>query len=202
MKSAFPDPRIAYFDGLADGWDQQGPSGEEMTAGLASHAGLLALRAGQSLLEVGCGTGKTTQWLARAVSPGPVTAVDFSPEMIERARAKGIEADFACRDVCADDLGREVYDVILCFHSFPHFRDQPAALGHLSAALRPGGRLIVMHLAGSEQINGFHASLDGPVSVDHLPAGDQWPPLLSPAGLDLTRLEDREDLFFMEACRR
>lgn len=195
------DPRVSFFDDMAAGWDAEEPSAETMTAGLSSHADLLDLRPGQSLLEVGCGTGKTTAWLAEQVAPGRVTAIDFSPKMIDIARGKGIDADFACVDVCCDDLGRERYDVILCFHSFPHFRDQPAALKNFARAVKPDGRLIVMHLAGSDHINEFHAAIEGPVSGDVLPVGDDWPPLLEAAGLRQTKLIDQHDLFFLEAAR-
>jgi demethylmenaquinone methyltransferase/2-methoxy-6-polyprenyl-1,4-benzoquinol methylase len=193
------DPRIAFFDALADRWDEKEPSPPTATARLMQQADLLALKAGERLLEAGCGTGKTTAWLARQVAPGRVTAVDFSRKMIARARAKGIDADFACLDVCQDRLGCGRYDVILCFHSFPHFRDQLAALRNFARALSPAGRLIIMHLAGSDHINRFHAAVEGPVRGDVLPTSDQWEPLLSGAGLERLKCIDREDLFFLEA---
>ncbi|RPI64615.1 MAG: class I SAM-dependent methyltransferase [Planctomycetaceae bacterium] len=199
MNPKISDPRIAFFDNLAANWDNEEPSSETMTARLSQHADILALRAGQSMLEVGCGTGKTTAWLAEQVAPGRVTAVDFAPEMIERAKAKRIDADFACVDVCDTILSAGWYDVILCFHSFPHFRDQSAALRNFARALKPDGRLIVMHLAGSDHINHFHANLAGPVNGDVLPVGDQWPPLLSAVGMKLTKSIDQPDLFFVEA---
>lgn len=195
----FSDPRISFFDSLAANWDEEEPSSRTMTAGLGRQANLLALEPGQRLLEAGCGTGKTTAWLAAQVAPGRVTAIDFAPEMIAGAEDKSIDADFACMDVCRDDLGCEEYDVILCFHSFPHFRDQPGALRNFARALKPSGRLIVMHLAGSAHINQFHAGIDGPVKGDLLPVGDQWQPLLGAAGLEQAKLIDGEELFFLEA---
>jgi ubiquinone/menaquinone biosynthesis C-methylase UbiE len=193
------DPRIGFFDNLAARWDDEEPSSQTMTARLSQHAELLALRPGLSLLEVGCGTGKTTAWLAAQVAPGRVMAIDFAPKMVARAKVKGIDADFTCLDVCRDNLGRERYDVILCFHSFPHFRDQPTALRNFANALKPTGRLIVMHLAGSAHINHFHAGVDGPVKGDVLPTGADWVPLLSTAGLAQATLIDCEDLFFLDA---
>lgn len=197
MKSA--DPRIAYFDALAAGWDDEEPSSRTMTARLSEQGDLLSLSSGQELLEVGCGTGKTSAWLAAQISPGRLTAVDFSPEMIQRARRKGIDAEFRCTDVCRDDLGKDLYDVALCFHSFPHFRDQSSALRNLSRAMKTGGCLIVMHIAGSRQINRFHAGIEGPVRSDTLPQCDDWAGLLKQAGMELVSLIDREDLFFLKA---
>jgi ubiquinone/menaquinone biosynthesis C-methylase UbiE len=195
------DPRIAYFDALAPRWDAQGPSAEDQSRHLQEHACLLGLSPGQGWLEVGCGTGKATGWLAGKVAPGTVTAVDFSPQMIERASRKGIHAEFRCADACRDDLGERLYDAVLCFHCFPHFRDQAAALRNLSRALRPEGRLIVMHMRGSQQINRFHAGIDGPVRGDRLPQGRAWDFLIGQAGMQRGRLIDRQDLFFLEATK-
>ncbi len=194
------DPRIGFFDALAAEWDWQEPTSRTAVQRLCEHADLLALEAGQDLLEVGCGTGKTTAWLAAQVAPGRVTAVDFAPEMIARAQAKGIDARFCCLDVCQQDLGRHRFDVVLCLHSFPHFRDPGAALCNFSRALRPGGRVIVMHLASSARINRFHSGVAGPVRDDRLPAGDDWPVLLAQAGLRCLRQIDRDELFFLDAA--
>ncbi|HUT61052.1 MAG TPA: class I SAM-dependent methyltransferase [Phycisphaerae bacterium] len=201
MNKRIPDPdaRIAYFDAQADTWDHDGPSAAQALCRLEGLGGHLKLSPGLRLLEVGCGTGGLTGWLADQVRPGRVTAIDFAPRMIERAREKGIDADFAVLDACSDDLGEGLYDVIFCFHCFPHFRDQAAALRGFARALRPAGRLIVMHLRGSEQINAFHAGLAGAVGGDRLPQGAEWDPLLAQARLRAATMIDREDLFFLEA---
>lgn len=193
------DPRIAFFDDLAASWDGRRPAGEDATDRLRQHRDLLSLSPGHDLLEVGCGTGKTTAWLAEQVAPGRVTAVDFAPRMLSQARAKRIDADFRRLDVCRDPLGEGLYDVVFCFHCFPHFRDQPAALRNLARAMRPEGRLIVMHLAGSERINSFHAGIEGPVAGDVLPRGSDWPALLEGASLAPLLVLDQDDLFFLEA---
>lgn len=193
------DPRITFFDDLAERWDDEHPSSEQMVARLVQHADLLALKPGESLLEVGCGTGKTTGYLVEQVAPGRVTAIDFAAKMIDKAQAKNIDADFHCMDICSDDLGTARYDVALCFHSFPHFRDQPAALRNLRRAMKDTGRLIVMHCAGSDHINQFHAKLTGAVNQDLLPVGDEWDALLSAANLMRQSHIDRGDLFLLTA---
>jgi len=194
------DPRIAFFDAQARDWDAHTPiGGENVLERLADLAELLLLSAGQDILEVGCGTGQITGWLAEQVHPGRVTAVDFSPAMITAASAKRIDADFHCKDACSDDFGLARHDVILCFHSFPHFRDQREALRRLSRALKPDGRLLILHLAGSARINEFHSTVDGPVRGDHLPQGGSWRSLMSQTNLRVNRLIDIDNLFFLEA---
>ena len=198
---ATPDPRIAFFDKLAERWDREGQPPAETVARVDRMADALALEPGQAVLEVGCGTGQLTAWLAEQVAPGRVVAIDFSAAMVAQARAKGIAAEFRVADVCRDAVGPECFDVALCFHSFPHFRNRQSALKHLAQALKPGGRLLVMHLCGSAAINAFHADVGGAVAGDHLPGAAAWPRLLDAAGLRLVSLVDRDDLFLLEATR-
>jgi len=193
------DPRVAYFDDQAVSWDDDADKVARTLARLSEMKEPLALRAGEDLLEVGCGTGQITPWLCSAVSPGRVVAVDFAPSMLAKARAKDIPAEFRLLDVCSEILPARSFDVVLCFHSFPHFRDQRSALRNLAAALKPAGRLLVVHLAGSEQINAMHTGFGGAVGGDHLPARDVWPELLASAGLSLEEIVDRPDLFFLRA---
>lgn len=193
--------RRAFFDRLAPTWDSAGPPPAATLARLDALRPLIPLRSGDAVLEVGCGTGAVTGWLGDQVRPGRVTAVDFAPAMIAAARARGVAADFACCDVLADELGAERYDAVFCMHVVPHLPDLPAALARFARALRPGGRLIVLHLDYWERINRFHDSLGPPVAGDHLPPPDAWPGLLRAAELTLATLEDREDLFLLTARR-
>jgi SAM-dependent methyltransferase len=199
--AAGEDPRIAFFDGQAPTWDDDGPDPAAAIRRMEELRDSIGLSGGRDVLEAGCGTGSLTRWLVEAVRPGRVTAVDFSPEMIARARAKGIDATFHCLNVCGGDLGAALYDVVLCFHSLPHFQDQAAALGGFARSLKPGGRLAVVHLRGSRHINAFHASVGGPVAGDRLPEGRQWDALLTQAGLHCRELRDEEDGFLLVACR-
>lgn len=198
FESVSIDPRIAFFDHHAGMWDDDAPAIESNIRRLEELRGMMGMSAGVDLLEIGCGTGQITPWLCEAVAPGRVVAVDFSQAMLDRARDKDIPADFRLLDICNDRPEGE-FDVALCFHSFPHFRDQAGALANISAALKPGGSLVVMHLAGSGAINAFHSGVGGAVAGDHLPGKHLWPDLLTQAGLKLIELIDRDDLFFLRA---
>lgn len=193
------DPRIAFFNEHAAHWDDDPVARARVRERFRELRPLLDLQAGRDVLEVGCGTGQITDLLAEWARPGRVTAVDFSPAMLAKARAKGIPADFREMDICDAPPALRAYDVALCFQSFPHFRYPDVALRHLAAALKPKGRLLILHLAGSAQVNTFHRQVGGAVDGDHLPAPTDWPGYLTRAGLCLIRCEDRPDLFLLEA---
>jgi len=189
------DTRIDFFDRLARQWDSSEQDPAETIRQVERRAELLDLRPGEQLLEVGCGTGQLTGWLAERVHPGRVTAVDFSPEMIRKAAAKGIGADFRRADACNDDLGNAEYDAVLCFHSFPHFRDKAAALRNLARSLKPGGRLIVMHLNRRDEINEYHRGVGGAVGGDLLPDNQHFRQWLAEAGFAPPEIRDDENGF-------
>ena len=195
------DPRVGYFDRCAEGWDSDVQKVRRTLERLERCRGLLGFRGGQDVLEVGCGTGQITGWLAGQVAPGRVVGIDFSAQMLARAQAKSLPAEFRLLDICSTPAGEAAFDVAFCFHSFPHSRDKPAALANLAASLKPRGRLLVMHLAGSRQVNAMHSGFGGAVGQDHLPAAEDWPGLLGRAGFELVELIDREDLFLLHAGR-
>ncbi len=200
--AAATDPRIAFFDGHAPTWDRTGPDPTATRRRLTELEGGLGLRPGHDLLEVGCGTGQITGWLSERVRPGQVLGVDFSPAMLDQAQARGVAAEFRRFDICSEgSLGRR-FDVVLCFHAFPHFRDPVKALVQIAGHLQPDGQLLVLHLAGSTRLNEFHRQVGGPVGGDRLPPAEEWPALLEPAGLTVALAEDRDDLFLLRARLR
>ena len=64
------DARIAFFDRLAAEWDHSEQDPADTIRQMERHAAQLGLRAGDRLLEVGCGTGQLTAWLVDRVRPG------------------------------------------------------------------------------------------------------------------------------------
>ena len=109
----------------------------------------LQLRDGDSVAEIGCGTGISLPFLADAVGPsGRVYGVDLSPGILQRAQARcarqgrcNVEL-YEC-DV-ADFIAPAPLDGVLfslSYNTMPHHR---AVLGRAWKALRPGGRLVIM----------------------------------------------------------
>lgn len=197
--SGVADPRREFFDRLAPDWDRSGPDPRATLERLRTLAGRLGFRSGLEVLEVGCGTGQISGWLAQQVAPGRVVAVDFSPAMLAQARARGLDVEFRHADVCAPAPLSGTFDRVLCFHCFPHLRDPALALVQMRGCLADDGELVVLHLSGSGPLNAFHAQVGGAVAHDRLPPAAEWAPLLAATGWRATELEDRDDLFLLRA---
>ncbi len=199
-------PLIEFFDRLAEKWDEAAQNPAETVQRVDDLRDVLKLSKGDELLEVGCGTGQLTGWLADQVSPGGVVAVDFSQKMLDVAKTKSPKTkeqstEFRLMDVCYDALEPNRFDVAFCFHCFPHFREQAAATRNLAGSLKPGGRMLVVHLNSRQGINDFHDKVGGAVAGHHLPDDHGWDALLSDAGMEKTLLADGEGLFLLEAKR-
>ena len=106
-----------------------------------------APRAGESVLDVGCGTGGTTVELAQAVGPrGAVVGIDVSPLLLQAATARAAAAglptvSFVEADVQAHDLGTARFDLVFSRFGVMFFEDPVEAFRRLRAAAKPGGRL-------------------------------------------------------------
>ena len=79
------DEIAAYFDERADSWDESGCSGESRVQGAV--LSLVDLKPGDSVLDLGCGTGVMIPFYL-AAQAGKIVAVDVSEKMVERAREK------------------------------------------------------------------------------------------------------------------
>jgi len=102
----------------------------------------LALKAGDRVLDVGCGTGRLAAWMAGVVGPGDVVGIDPLPDRVAvaRARAPGLRFEVGR----AEDLGafgNETFDVVCMSAVFHWVQDKPLALAEARRVLRTGGRL-------------------------------------------------------------
>lgn len=107
----------------------------------------LKLLGDECILDVGCGDGKVTAELARALSKGAVTGIDRSPEMIRYAR-KAFPLDsypnlnFDVMDARRIQLERK-FDLLFSNAALHWVDDHPAFLRGAGEALRSGGRMVV-----------------------------------------------------------
>src|SRR5579871_5143360 len=94
-----------------------------------------------TVLDVGCGTGRVTEHLARLVPAGRVLAIDASDEMVSLASERlGERAEVWRCDVLDLELDDEV-DLVFSTATFHWVTDHDSLWPVLARALRPGGRI-------------------------------------------------------------
>jgi ubiquinone/menaquinone biosynthesis C-methylase UbiE len=113
---------------------------------------LARLAPGESVLDVGCGTGTLAIAAKRRVgSAGKVNGIDPSPEMIARARKKtlkaGVEVVFETAVAESLPFPEATFDAVLSTAMLHHLPGQEArrqCIHEIRRVLRPGGRLLAI----------------------------------------------------------
>ncbi|MCA8901377.1 MAG: class I SAM-dependent methyltransferase [Hyphomonas sp.] len=109
----------------------------------------LSLQRGEAVLEVGFGTGEFLRRAATRMQAGYLAGVDPAPLMVEMATARLLPAPASLtielREAGADtfDWPPGTFDAVAAIHSFQFWDAPEAALIHIRALLKPGGRLCL-----------------------------------------------------------
>jgi ubiquinone/menaquinone biosynthesis C-methylase UbiE len=160
-----------------------------------------------TVLDCGCGTGRTVEFLAKRLGPGSeIYGVDSSPAMIERAKSlrtapPGIKFDFQVADALSLPFDTGKFDWVLVVDSFPHFRDYPAALQELKRVTKDGGFIAILEQRSTTETNRHHLEIGGAVANDMLPSALEFMNMLRESGLWMQIYIDDDDGFRVLARR-
>ncbi len=108
------------------------------------------LKPGMVVADIGAGTGLFTPLFSKAVGPeGKVMAVDITPGFLEliRSRAEKSGLKNVTTVLCPEDsvgLEPESIDVVFVCDTYHHFEYPKETLASIHAALKPGGRLVIV----------------------------------------------------------
>jgi ubiquinone/menaquinone biosynthesis C-methylase UbiE len=104
----------------------------------------LALEPGDTMLDVGCGTGAAIRSAAATVERA--VGVDLSPQMVARGRdlAAGIP-NIEIREGDAESLpfDDDSFTAVLCTTSLHHYPRPDRAIGEMARVLAPRGRVVI-----------------------------------------------------------
>lgn len=154
---------------------------------------MLAPRAGERILDLGCGDGALTAVIANAGAD--VVGCDADPSMLEAAAARGLQTVAA--DMRSLPFHGE-FDAVFSNAALHWVRDQEAVLRGIHKALRPGGRFVA-EMGGLGNIAAIRTALQATLSVygvdaessgaSFYPSAYEYGSLLEGAGFRVEEME-------------
>lgn len=127
-------------------------------AGVTYYHGRTTLRAGQAVLDLGCGAGLDAILAAQAVGPtGQVTAVDYSAEMVTLARRNAHAAGVTNvrveqATIEALPVSDATIDVVQANGVFNLSPEKEQAVREVWRVLRPGGWLVAAEIMLNQEV--------------------------------------------------
>jgi ubiquinone/menaquinone biosynthesis C-methylase UbiE len=113
------------------------------------------------ILEIGCGTGKNTEWLQSITDE--LLAVDLSDKMLSVAKSKisSAHVQFLQADITQPwDFAKGSFDLVTFSLVLEHISDLESILQKVSHALAPGGKVYIGELHPFKQYSGSKARFD------------------------------------------
>jgi SAM-dependent methyltransferase len=102
----------------------------------------LGIRPGARTLEVGCGNGTMSAWLAARIAPGGhAVAMDLDLSLVD-ADAPGLELRQA--DILTGPVGSAGFDIVTARAVLHHVADAELATANLVGSARPGGAVLLI----------------------------------------------------------
>jgi len=189
-----------FYD--AASWVMSLGGGSKTDREIVERAGV---RAGEKVLDVGCGTGAQTLPAAEKAGPGNVAGIDASPEMIqvarEKAAKKGLDIDFRVAAIEELPFGDGEFDVVLSGFMLHHLPEdvQRRGFAEVRRVLKPGGRLLAVDMVSGRSLLGRIIGLFGHAHRPH--SIERIKDALRQAGFDnVEELESpQRHLFFLRA---
>lgn len=155
------------YDRWAASYDQDKNATRDLDAAVVRRAPLDL--ADRDVLELGCGTGKNTVWLAEHARH--VTAIDFSDAMIARAheRLGTSNVKFVRHDVREPwPVAAASVDVVIGNLILEHVHDLAPVFFEATRVLRPGGQLFICELHPYRQLLGVQAHFTDPSTAEEV----------------------------------
>lgn len=149
----------------------------------------LALRAGDTVADLGCGGGGPGLWLTRDVTTNLI-GIDFSPIAISRARERAVRSGRGHRTglvVCGLDalgIGTVAVNAAISVDAMQYAHDTRVAASEAHRILRPHGRFV---------LTGWHPRQRGDHRLPERHRHTDWPAVLREAGFDKVTVHTRPE---------
>lgn len=183
----------SFFDEMAPIWDEAVKHDKNK---LRHFVALAGIKEGDTVLDVGGGTGVLIPYIRENNKSGLITEVDLSQRMLNMARAKyhnDTEIRFLNMDIKDYNEDKE-YDKIILYGVLPHITDKVDTVVNLFRNnLKGGGSILIAHPHGRDKINKIHSQGDQRISDAALPPIDELAAGYKDAGINVVLVEDSHE---------
>lgn len=140
----------------------------------------LKLYGNETIVDIGCGTGRIASYLAKMVPNGSVIGVDISEQMISYARETYTDENlsFVHKDVLEIEY-EMCFDVAVSFWTLSWISNQSRALQNMFRSLKEGGRFILMYPMRHDIYDIVDRVIISPEWCEHFENGIQHRPFFS-----------------------
>lgn len=186
--------RLEFFDGVAAAGGCGGSVSDSETLGLRLEA--FGVRAGERVLDLGCGTGELSAVLRERVgAEGRVVGVDASLGMVAAARRRHRQGGlwWVAARAQALPFRAGVFHRCFLFRVWPHLEEKTRVVEGVHAVLRHGGTVHVWHPHPRREVNRTHRKVGGAVAGDWLESSGRLGRLLARVGFVLGGAQDRPE---------
>ena len=157
-----------------------------------------ALRAGETVLDVGTGTGALIPQI-RAYRPGRIVACDLSEKMLVQVAERYPEVERHQCDIADLSLPAACVDVVFMNGMYGNIADKTKALRNIVRMLRPGGRVVISHPEGRAYVERLVKT--DPYPITPLPSQEEADAFLGSFGLTVGQYTDEERLLIVVAVK-
>ena len=173
-----------YLDLLAQyNIDSAHPGGLALTKSLLARE---TITSDTALLDVGCGTGQTTLFIAKHY-PCRVVAIDLNRKMLDKAERKialaGLNIPILRANAMNLPFRKNSFDIVLAESVTTFTENISRTLREYNRVLKPGGVLLAIEGTALQQLNEREAKeLRETLGISSLPTKEEWCQMLKDAG--------------------
>ncbi len=169
---------IDCFEGWAENWEVSAES--KIVAGIFVKE--LIDRDCGLILDLACGKGVLRDYFRDNIPGARVVYIDKAFAMIKGLKETYHEEMALRGEGESIPFGRDKFNAVIIFNSFPHFTDKEKTISECYRVLKSGGKLIIGHSMTPEKINQMHKDIGNQVAEHLLPEKDIFIEMFSKSG--------------------